>query len=214
MDPMSKRTGRAIGIVSLSILLQIGGGAQNTTQASEEQSAKSSNSSSSSSNTDLANQLAIVSDSSTNKAKNDVEAETSKRTNLIEPKVDLKAPAVNLNIIPHTSRINESGFTDPSLAILGEPQEFRATAYALNGLTRSGVYVRRGVIAADPRVLPLGSVVEIKAGKYSGVYTVHDTGKSIKGNVVDLWVPSTNEARTFGRRQIKLHVLRFGPKGK
>lgn len=74
-----------------------------------------------------------------------------------------------------------------------------------------GTSVRRGVVAADPRVLPLGSVVQIKAGKYTGVYTVHDTGGRIKGNIIDVWVPSNHEARQFGRRKVQLSVLKMGP---
>jgi 3D (Asp-Asp-Asp) domain-containing protein len=100
------------------------------------------------------------------------------------------------------------------LEILGPASNFQATAYALYGRTRSGTYVRRGVIAADPRVIPLGSIVHIKTPGYSGVYTVQDTGRKIKGNIVDVWVPSSREARIFGRRKIKLHVLRLGPKGR
>jgi 3D (Asp-Asp-Asp) domain-containing protein len=96
------------------------------------------------------------------------------------------------------------------MELLGPPASFQATAYALRGQTASGVYVRRGVIAADPRVIPLGSVVQISTPGYSGIYTVQDTGRLIKGKIVDLWMGSSREARIFGRRQIKLHVLRWG----
>jgi 3D (Asp-Asp-Asp) domain-containing protein len=95
---------------------------------------------------------------------------------------------------------------------LGPPTKFQATAYALRGITASGIYVRRGVIAADPRVIPIGSVVQIITPGYSGIYTVQDTGRLIKGKIVDVWLPSTREARFFGRRSIKLHVLRWGKK--
>lgn len=91
------------------------------------------------------------------------------------------------------------------------PKTFKATAYSLKGRTASGIETRPGVVAADPKVLPLGSLVQIKAGNYSGVYTVHDTGSAVKGNLVDVWMPSAKEARKFGRRAIKLQVLRYGP---
>ncbi|MBL8205558.1 MAG: 3D domain-containing protein [Blastocatellia bacterium] len=90
------------------------------------------------------------------------------------------------------------------------PRSFEATAYSLRGITRSGSYVRRGVIAADPRVLPLGSKVHLKAGNYSGVYTVQDTGKAIKGKRIDVWMPSSREARSFGRQNVRLTVLKYG----
>ena len=86
-------------------------------------------------------------------------------------------------------------------------QSYNATAYCLSGRTASGAFTRRGIIAADPRVLPLGTVVEIKAKGYSGLYTVMDTGPSIKGKKIDVYVPTYREARLFGRQQVKLAVV-------
>lgn len=85
---------------------------------------------------------------------------------------------------------------------------FIATAYCLRGKTASGVYVRRGIIAADPRVLPLGSLVEVNAGSYSGTYVVADTGRKIKGNKIDIWVSKCPEAIRFGRRFVKLTLIK------
>lgn len=90
------------------------------------------------------------------------------------------------------------------------PATFNATAYSLPGRTRAGTHVRRGVIAADPRVLPLGSLVHLKAGNYSGLYTVHDTGLAIKGKRIDVWMPSSREARSFGRQNVRLTVVKYG----
>jgi 3D (Asp-Asp-Asp) domain-containing protein len=103
---------------------------------------------------------------------------------------------------------------DEELVGLEPPRTFQATAYSLRGITRAGTYVRRGVIAADPRVLPLGSLVHLKAGTYSGVYSVQDTGKVIKGKRIDVWMPSSREARTFGRKNVRLTVLKYGGKRK
>lgn len=90
------------------------------------------------------------------------------------------------------------------------PTTFHATAYSLSGITRAGTRVKRGVIAADPRVLPLGSVVHLKAGTYSGLYTVRDTGSAIKGKRIDVWMPSSREARSFGRQNVRLTVMKYG----
>jgi 3D (Asp-Asp-Asp) domain-containing protein len=86
-------------------------------------------------------------------------------------------------------------------------RSFRATAYCLRGRTASGGGVRRGIVAADPRVLPLGTRIYINAGGYSGTYTVTDTGGVIKGRILDIWVPSCSEAMRFGRRNISVSVL-------
>lgn len=88
-----------------------------------------------------------------------------------------------------------------------EGQAFRATAYCLKGRTASGSGVRRGIVAADRRILPLGTKIQISAGAYSGTYTVADTGGAIKGKILDIWVPSCAEAMRFGRRTIKVSVV-------
>jgi 3D (Asp-Asp-Asp) domain-containing protein len=82
---------------------------------------------------------------------------------------------------------------------------FSATAYCFSGRTAMGHGVRRGLIAADPRVLRLGSKVAINAGAWSGTYLVSDTGGAIKGKRIDIWVPSCSEARRFGRRTVQIY---------
>jgi 3D (Asp-Asp-Asp) domain-containing protein len=84
---------------------------------------------------------------------------------------------------------------------------FTATAYSLRGRTASGAGVRRGLIAADRRVLPIGTRVRLEAGAYSGEYLVADTGGAVRGRKIDIWMPSTSEAMRFGRRSVKLTVL-------
>jgi len=85
--------------------------------------------------------------------------------------------------------------------------EFDATAYSIPGNTAAGIAARKGTIAADPRILPLGSVVHIRAGEYSGTYLVLDTGPRIKGRKIDIYMPNRREAMSFGRRSVRLKVL-------
>jgi 3D (Asp-Asp-Asp) domain-containing protein len=87
-------------------------------------------------------------------------------------------------------------------------EQFTATAYALEGITASGTRARRGIVAADPRVIPLGSRIRVlDAGKYSGEYLVEDTGSAIKGKIIDIKVGSYAEARKFGRQRVRVEVL-------
>lgn len=90
---------------------------------------------------------------------------------------------------------------------LSSAVQFSATAYCLSGRTATGSGVRRGIIAADPRVLPLGTRVQLTAGAWSGTYTVADTGGRIRGKKIDVWVPNSSEARRFGRRTVHVTVL-------
>ena len=89
---------------------------------------------------------------------------------------------------------------------------FSATAYCKGLTTASGVPVQTGVVAADPQLLPVGSVVEIDSlpSRYNGIYTVMDTGPAVQGRQVDVYMWSCNEALQFGRRPIHLTVLRLG----
>ncbi len=98
--------------------------------------------------------------------------------------------------------------TSETIAAPAEP--YTATAYAFRGRTASGRSVGKGIIAADTRVLPMGTRVRLEAGNWSGVYTVADTGGAIRGRKIDVWVPTTNEACRFGRRKVKLTVLSYG----
>jgi 3D (Asp-Asp-Asp) domain-containing protein len=90
------------------------------------------------------------------------------------------------------------------------PETYVATAYSLRGRTASGKPVSRGLIAADPSVLPLGTRVRVEAGSFSGEYVVADTGGAVKGHRIDIWTPTSREALQFGRRAVKLTVLSFG----
>jgi 3D (Asp-Asp-Asp) domain-containing protein len=89
---------------------------------------------------------------------------------------------------------------------------FSATAYCKGLTTTAGVAVQTGIAAADPELLPVGSVVEIETSlpKYNGIYTVLDTGPAVQGRQVDVYMWSCYEALAFGRRPIHLNVLRLG----
>lgn len=108
-----------------------------------------------------------------------------------------------------TTEVSETAQVKEETPVAG-PTNYVATAYSLRGRTASGRYVSKGIIAADRRVLPLGSRVRIEAGNYSGEYLVADTGGAIKGRRIDIWIPSSRDAMKFGRRTVKLTVLSYG----
>jgi len=94
----------------------------------------------------------------------------------------------------------------------GSRLEFIATAYCKGQTTSAGVSPQAGIAAADPVLLPEGSVVQVDgvADRYRGIYTVMDTGPKVLGRHVDLYMWSCIEATGFGRRPITLSVLRLG----
>jgi 3D (Asp-Asp-Asp) domain-containing protein len=89
---------------------------------------------------------------------------------------------------------------------------FTATAYCKGLVTSSGVAAQSGVTAADPAILPVGSVVQLdfKDDTYDGIYTILDTGPEVQGREIDLYMWSCNEALRFGRQPVRMTVLRLG----
>jgi 3D (Asp-Asp-Asp) domain-containing protein len=88
---------------------------------------------------------------------------------------------------------------------------FIATAYSVEGTGASGKWSHPGTVAADRKVLPLNSRIRIYgAGRYSGDYTVEDTGGKVDGHHIDVYMPSHAEAKEFGRQRVKVAILHYG----
>jgi len=101
--------------------------------------------------------------------------------------------------------------------------DMQATAYDLSyescgkkpgdkyyGISATGMQVRRGIVAVDPRVIPLYSRLYIEAADGSWVYgyaVAGDTGSAVKGNIIDLFMDSPTEVKNFGRRKAKVYIL-------
>ena len=72
------------------------------------------------------------------------------------------------------------------------------------GITATGIRATYGVVAVDPRVIPLGTKVYIPG---YGVALAADTGGAIKGYKIDLCMESYGECMRFGRRNVTVYVL-------
>ena len=73
------------------------------------------------------------------------------------------------------------------------------------GTTRLGTPLRYGVVAVDPKVIPLGTKLYIEGYGYA---VAEDTGGAIKGNRIDLCFTSRAQADNFGRRNVKVYILK------
>ncbi len=73
-----------------------------------------------------------------------------------------------------------------------------------SGITASGIPAKRGIVAVDPRVVPLGTRVYVPG---YGVAIAADTGGAIKGSKIDLCIEDYNEAIRFGRRKVEVYIL-------
>lgn len=88
-----------------------------------------------------------------------------------------------------------------------------ATAYTADcsgctGITSTGFDLKKNpdakVIAVDPSVIPLGSIVEVEG---YGVAVARDTGGAIQGNKIDVFVPTKSQAQSWGRKEVKVTIL-------
>lgn len=88
--------------------------------------------------------------------------------------------------------------------------QVKATAYT-SALNEGGAYayngerLRDGHIAADLRVLPIGTKVYIPS--LNKIYTVVDTGSAIKNNKIDIWMSSKSQCNQWGVKNITIYVL-------
>ena len=73
-----------------------------------------------------------------------------------------------------------------------------------NGITAIGLRARKGIIAVDPRIIPLGTRIYIPG---YGEALAADTGGWIKGNRIDLCFESLEECYRYGRRKIKIYLI-------
>jgi 3D (Asp-Asp-Asp) domain-containing protein len=106
------------------------------------------------------------------------------------------APAPAAVPVAETPAVRPAPGTSRSLVV-------SAVAYHLPGRTASGLPVGVGVIAVDPRVIPLGTRVYVPG---YGPAVAADVGSAVIGNVIDLWMPSATQARAWGRRTVSITV--------
>jgi 3D (Asp-Asp-Asp) domain-containing protein len=85
-----------------------------------------------------------------------------------------------------------------------EASAYLPTDGSVEGITATGVPARRGIVAVDPDVIPLGTRVYVQG---YGLATAADVGGAIVGNRIDLCMEDDSEAWRFGRRSVKVYVL-------
>jgi Domain of unknown function (DUF348)./G5 domain./3D domain. len=72
------------------------------------------------------------------------------------------------------------------------------------GITYSGIPVREGIVAVDPRVIPLGTKLYVEGYGYA---LAADTGGAIKGNRIDLYYDDPKVVARFGIQKRKVYIL-------
>lgn len=106
------------------------------------------------------------------------------------------------------SGTRETG-TSRGITRFSRMMEMEATAYlptdgSGHGITASGMAARQGIVAVDPRVIPLGTRLYIPG---YGFALAADTGSAIKGDRIDLCMENASEAWQFGRQPVQVYIL-------
>jgi 3D (Asp-Asp-Asp) domain-containing protein len=126
-------------------------------------------------------------------------------------KVDEVIEVVEVEYIVLTEQEYEEEYNIQEVIEMESIGEFNVSAYCpceiccgpyADGITSSGERAIEGItIAADPNVLPEGSEVYIEG---IGHRIVQDTGGAIKGNKLDLFFNSHQDALNFGRQHLEV----------
>ena len=91
-------------------------------------------------------------------------------------------------------------------------KQMEATAYTYlppytSMTTATGATLRKGIVAVDPKVIPMHTKMFITGSIEYGLGVAEDTGGAIKGNIIDLAFMSYDECIQFGRRQMQVYIL-------
>jgi 3D (Asp-Asp-Asp) domain-containing protein len=138
-------------------------------------------------------------------------------------KSDLIFPNQKLNVVSNAKKSKKSAATTKKPASktvsrsvsTNAVKEFTvsATAYTAycngcSGITKTGINLRENsdlkVIAVDPTVIKLGTKVHVEGYGYA---IAGDIGSAIKGNKIDVFIPTKSEAYKWGRKNVKITII-------
>ena len=124
----------------------------------------------------------------------------------IKPKQNLKVASTEKAKTKTPSRSETKDKVVKELVV--SSSAFTANCNGCSGITSTGINLKRNpdikVIAVDPSVIPLGTKVHVEGYGYA---VAGDTGGAIKGNKIDVFFSSTNDAFKWGRKDVKIKIL-------
>ena len=104
-----------------------------------------------------------------------------------------------------------SAFAQEVTTPAAEGQALQATVTGyVGGMTASGTPTHWGTVAADWRMYPPGTRLQIE-GFPNDVFIVEDSGGAVRGNIFDVWFPDLATAVAFGTKSLRVTVLVASP---
>ena len=158
----------------------------------------------------------------------DLMAKNNLRSTVIYPNQQLKVESMGSSAKTSTAQATKTTITKPAITKASKKvetpsrstsenavKEFTVTATAYtaycngcSGITKTGINLKQNpslkVIAVDPSVIKLGTKVHVEGYGYA---IAGDIGGAIKGNKIDVFIPSKSDALEWGRKQVKIKIL-------
>lgn len=131
------------------------------------------------------------------------------KSNLIYPKQKLKLKKSSVKKISKPSTPSRSGKDTVVKEFTVSATAYTASCKGCSGITKTGINLKKNpglkVIAVDPKVIKLGTKVYVEGYGYA---VAGDTGGAIKGNKIDVFIPSQSQALKWGRKNVKIKILK------
>ncbi|MBA4493285.1 3D domain-containing protein [Paenactinomyces guangxiensis] len=122
-----------------------------------------------------------------------------------ETLVETIKPVDQVVKIGTSTQLAEEEKNKPKLTATGT-MTVEATGYTHTGnRTATGTYPKRGTVAVDPDVIPLGTKLYIPGYGYG---VAEDTGGAVNGRIIDLFFETRSEAIKWGRRTVTIKILK------
>lgn len=126
-----------------------------------------------------------------------------------ESKPEATVPSTNNTTSTESKpEANAPSTSNTAKEIIVEASAYTASCEGCSGITATGINLKTNpnakVISVDPTVIPLGSKVYVEG---YGEAIAGDTGGAIKGNRIDVFFPSQQDAINFGVKQLKVTIL-------
>ncbi len=131
------------------------------------------------------------------------------KSDMIYPKQKLKLKKSTAKPVPVSKPSIPSGNGSVVKEFTVSATAYTASCKGCSGVTRTGINLKKNpglkVIAVDPNVIKLGTKVYVEGYGYA---VAGDTGGAIKGNKIDVFIPTQSEALKWGRKNVKIKILK------
>lgn len=131
------------------------------------------------------------------------------KSTTIHPKQKLKVSGTAVKAAAKTKTPSRSTSGSVVKEFTVSASAYTASCKGCSGITKTGLNLKKNpglkVIAVDPKVIKLGTKVHVEGYGYA---VAGDIGGAIKGKKIDVFIPSKSAALKWGRKNVKIKILK------